>query len=214
MKHSNSGAGALFPVFAQWAPSPVPRGCRIGLLGGSFDPPHAGHVHVARQALRELDLDRVWWVVSPGNPLKPPPRASFEARMSACRRLVRGIPAITVTDIERRFGTRYSVDTLERIRRAAPAARFIWIMGADNLASIHGWKDWREIFLKMPVVVYARPGALCVAAAAPAARGFARARWPAARRRGLVKARPPAWTLIVGRMRSISSRALRSADAA
>lgn len=179
----------------------------IGLLGGSFDPAHAGHLHAALLARRILRLDRVWLLVSPGNPLKPPPESAFEERLAGLRALVGSRSGLVASDIERRLGSRRTVDTLERLRRTHPGQRFVWIMGMDGLAEMHRWWRWPRIFRMMPVAVVARPG--WSAASAPAARRFARARLPLRCRGRLAEARPPRWTVLRGRMVTQSSTALR-----
>jgi nicotinate-nucleotide adenylyltransferase len=129
---------------------------RIGLFGGSFNPPHEGHAHVAQTALHQLGLDRVIWLVSPGNPLKGAPPAIGE-RLAAVRRLARG-PRMIVSDVEARLGTRYTVDTIGDLKRRFPGVQFVWIMGSDNLASFHHWKNWRGIARSVPLAVVPRPG--------------------------------------------------------
>ena len=129
---------------------------RVGLFGGSFNPPHEGHTHVARTALRQLGLDRIIWLVSPGNPLKGDPRPLTE-RLAAVRRFARG-PKMIVSDVEARLGTRYTVDTIEALQRRFPGVQFVWIMGSDNLASFHLWKRWRRIARIVPLAVVTRPG--------------------------------------------------------
>ena len=131
---------------------------RIGLLGGSFNPPHEGHLNASLIALTRLRLDRLWWLVSPGNPLKD--RAELEgldARIEHCRRLVRH-PAIEITAFEARYRIRYTEDTLELLTQLRPQVHFVWIMGADNLAGFHRWQNWRRIAGKMPIAVIDRPG--------------------------------------------------------
>ena len=132
---------------------------RIGLLGGSFNPAHRGHRRISLGAIDALGLDELWWLVSPGNPLKDGARdmAPFAARLASARAMARRAP-IRATDIEQRLGTRYTVDTLDRLVRRHPRARFIWVMGADGLADFHRWKDWRRIAAKVAIAVVARPG--------------------------------------------------------
>ena len=131
---------------------------RIGLLGGSFNPPHEGHALVTRIALTRLGLDRVWWLVTPGNPLKSQADlAALKARVDAARRLVGG-PRVAVTDIEAHIGARYTYDTLAWLTRRAPGVRFVWIMGADNLRQFHLWRHWRDIADLVPIAVVDRPG--------------------------------------------------------
>ena len=184
-------------------------GMTIGLFGGSFDPPHGGHVHVSREALKRFGLDRVWWLVSPGNPLKPRGPAPLERRMAAARALV-GDPRITVTDIEAQLGTRYTAETLSRLMALYPGVRFVWLMGADNLAQFHRWQHWEWILRTVPVGVLARPGQRISARMSPAARAFARYRLPATRARLLARNTPPAWCFLNVPMVDVSSSAIRA----
>ena len=141
---------------------------RTGLLGGSFNPAHGGHRRISLFAAQALGLDEVWWLVSPGNPLKPREgMAPMGARFASAVRMARRAP-IRVTAIERELETRYTVDTLHAIRRRYAKRRFIWLMGADNLASFHRWKDWRDIARTMPIATIARPGYDAAAFASPA----------------------------------------------
>lgn len=183
-------------------------GQRIGLLGGSFDPPHAGHAHITRWALRRFGLDSVWWLVSPGNPLKSRSPADMATRVEACRRIAP--KRVAVTDIEARLGTRYTADTLAAISRRRPDLRFTWLMGADNLAGFHEWRDWRWIMERFPVGVLARPGAQIRAGFSPAARRFNRWRLPRTAAGALSRAEPPAWALLTGPMSGASSTAIRA----
>lgn len=129
----------------------------VGLLGGSFDPPHQGHVQISLAALKRFDLDQLWWLVTPGNPLKENPPASMARRMGAARAMM-DHPRVRISDIEARLGTRYTAETLRALRKAYPHVRFVWLMGADNLAHFHRWKDWQDILNTVPVGVLARPG--------------------------------------------------------
>ena len=130
----------------------------IGLLGGSFNPAHGGHRRISLFALKALGLDEVWWLVSPGNPLKPKTdMAPLSARLASAMQQARGA-RIVPTQIERELGTRYTVDTLRALRRRYPKHRFVWLMGSDNLAQMHRWRDWRSIARTMPIAVIARPG--------------------------------------------------------
>lgn len=185
-------------------------GQRVGLLGGSFDPPHWGHAHITRRALRRFGLDQVWWVVSPGNPLKPDAPAALARRLAACGEVI-DHPRVRVTDIEARLGTRYTADTLARLTALYPGVRFVWLMGADNLASFHRWEHWRSIIEGVPVGVLSRPGAQIAAGLSPAARAYARYRLPVEAARLLPGARAPAWVLLSGPMVEASSTALRQA---
>ncbi len=143
-------------------------GPRTGLLGGSFNPAHGGHRRITRFAIAALGLDEAWWLVSPGNPLKPAAgMAPLAARMASARRQARRAP-IRVTALERDLGTRYTIDTLLKIRRRWRKRHFVWLMGADNLAQFHRWKNWRALARAMPIAVIARPGYDGAAMASPA----------------------------------------------
>ena len=158
----------------------VRLGKRVGLLGGSFNPAHGGHRRISLFAMRALGLDEVWWLVSPGNPLKPKEgMAPLAARYASAVRAARRAP-IVPTAIEREFGTRYTVDTLRALSRRYPRHRFCWLMGSDNLAQFHRWKDWRDIARTMPIAVIARPGYDDDAIASPAMAWLGRFRRPAA----------------------------------
>jgi nicotinate-nucleotide adenylyltransferase len=184
-------------------------GLRVGLLGGSFDPAHAGHVHITLWALRTLGLDRVWWLVSPGNPLKSDAPADLSRRLQAARALMRH-PRVVVTDIEARAGTRYTAGTVAVLRRRYPGVRFVWLMGADNLRTFHRWERWEEIMAAIPIAVFARPGEQLRAGLSPAARRFARWRVPQSEAAALPFLPPPAWTLLNGPMLDLSSTRLRA----
>ncbi len=147
---------------------------RIGLLGGSFNPAHGGHRSISLFAIEALALDEMWWLVSPGNPLKSEKgMAPYKARLGSARKMARR-SRIVASDIERQLGTRYTVDTLRALKRRYPETRFIWVMGADNLAQFHRWKDWRTIARTMPIAVIARPGYEGAALASPAMAWFRR----------------------------------------
>src|ERR1700755_511789 len=132
---------------------------RIGLLGGSFNPAHRGHRHISLEAMRALGLDEVWWLVSPGNPLKEGAKdmAPFEARFASGRRMARGT-RIRVSDFEAREGTRFTVDTVRRLKQGHPGHRFIWLLGSDTLPNFHKWRDWRGLAREVPIAVIRRPG--------------------------------------------------------
>lgn len=188
---------------------PVARaGQRIGLLGGSFDPPHVGHVHLTLRALRAFGLSQVWWLVSPGNPLKTNGPAPMEMRIQAAEALVQH-PRIKITDIEARMGTRYTTQTLAGLRAAYPGVQFTWLMGADNLASIHHWEQWPSIFAHHPVGVIARPGDPIWARTAHAARLFRDDRLDESYAPLLGGAIPPAWCYLPGAQVEMSSTTLR-----
>lgn len=183
-------------------------GQRIGLLGGSFDPAHAGHLLISQVALRRLGLDRVWWLVSPGNPLKAHGPAPLNARIAQARRLAQN-PRILVTDIEARLGLRLTADTVHALQRRYPGVRFVWLMGSDNLVQFHHWDRWRQIAQSVPIAVMARPGSRLAARHSVAAQVMRAARVPEGRAATLARRRPPAWTLLNLPMSSLSSTALR-----
>lgn len=191
-------------------------GQRIGLLGGSFDPAHEGHVHITRWALRAFDLDQVWWLVSPGNPLKTNGPAPLADRMAIARRVMRH-PRVVITDIETRLGTRYTADTLDQLLRRNRNVRFIWLMGADNLAVFHEWERWGWIFENVPIGVMARPGEQLRAGLSRAAQRYARWRRPQSAASGIGRAQTPLlapdWSLITGPMSPLSSTAIRAGHA-
>ena len=188
------------------------NGLRIGLLGGSFNPPHEAHRAISLFAMKRLKLDRVWWLVSPGNPLKNGYGTNdIEARASAAREIARD-PRIDVTCLEAVIGTRYTVDTISYLRRRCAGARFVWIMGADNLAQFHRWDDWQGIAAQVPIAVIDRPPQSFRALAAPAALALARDRLPENEARQLADAKPPAWTFLTGMKLSLSSTKLRNPD--
>lgn len=188
-------------------------GMRVGLLGGSFNPAHAGHLHVSHLARARLGLDEVWWLVSPQNPLKEADEtAPLAQRLAGARRVARS-GYVKVTDLEARVGAHYSVDTVRYLTGRFPAARFVWIMGADNLEIFHRWRGWRQIAARMPIAVIDRPGAGPNAAAAPAARKLETYRWPERLARRLADLAPPVWVLIHGPMSPLSSTAIREGTA-
>ncbi len=184
-------------------------GLRVGLFGGSFDPPHAGHVHVTAAALKRFDLDRIWWLVSPGNPLKTRGPAPLGRRMAAARALI-GDPRVTVTDIESRLGTRITAETIARLRQSYGGVRFVWVMGADNLAQFHLWQDWRRIMRMVPVGVLARPGERISARMSPAARIYRQYRLSGTASQMLARTQPPAWCFVNLPMTDLSSSAIRA----
>ena len=178
----------------------------IGLLGGSFDPAHEGHVHITREALKRFGLDRVWWLVSPGNPLKAEGPADLERRMAAARAVMQH-PRVHVSDFEARAGTRYTAETIARLQEVRPGVRFVWLMGADNLAQFHRWKDWQEIMARVPVGVLARPGDRIAGRTAKAAQVFRTARGAA---QGIGRREAPAWAYVNVAMVDASSTAIRA----
>lgn len=185
---------------------------RTGLLGGSFNPAHRGHRAITLAAIRALDLDEAWWLVSPGNPLKPTAgMAPLAARLASARRQTRRAP-IRPTAIEARLGTRYTVDTIRKLQRRYTRHRFIWIMGADNLAQFHRWRDWRRIARLIPIAVVARPGYDREALAAPAMAWLRRHRRPRPAAKRWTTWSLPALVLLRFRPDPTSATALRAAD--
>ena len=185
-------------------------GLRIGLFGGSFNPPHAGHAHVVETALERLALDRLWVMVTPGNPLKDRRvLAPLTERLAAARALVRD-PRVDITAFEAAWPIRYSWQTVERLRRAHPRTHFVWIMGADNLAGFHGWQHWQRIARAMPIAIVDRPGGTLSAIVNPAATALKNARRPERADHHLALCPPPAWTFIHARRLPHSSSAIRA----
>ena len=205
---------------AEKSPEPISRehlrvplafpGMTIGLLGGTFDPPHGGHMHISEVALRRLGLDRLWWLVTPGNPLKTRSDvAAFSARFAQAWVQTRD-PCIEITGFEASLGSAYTAETLEFLTRRYPDTRFIWVMGADNLVNFHRWERWRDILNLVPVAVVDRPGYRFPALSSRAARAFASAYVDESDARGLGRYVPPAWTFVTARLSSLSSSDIRA----
>ena len=184
-------------------------GMAIGLLGGSFDPPHEGHAHITREALKRFGLDAVWWLVSPGNPLKERGPAPLDRRLAAARAVMRH-PQVEVSDLEAHIGTRYTAETLQALFGHYPGVRFIWLMGADNLAGFHRWDRWQWIMEHVPLGVLARPGQRISARMSPAALRYRRYRIRGREAARLCLADPPAWCFVNVPMVDISSTELRA----
>ncbi len=180
----------------------------MGLLGGSFDPPHQGHVQISLAALKRFGLDQLWWLVSPGNPLKENPPAAMARRVAAARAMM-DHPRVYISDIEARLGTRYTAETLRHLRKAYPHVRFVWLMGADNLAHFHRWKDWQDILNTVPVGVLARPGERISARLSPAARIYRSARLAGNDSHLLARAEAPKWCFLNVPMSKASSTEIR-----
>ncbi len=180
----------------QWPPAANGRRRRVGILGGSFNPAHIGHLHVSRLALDRLKLDEVWWLVSPQNPLKPEDgMAPFKDRLKSARALARGRD-IWASDLEMELGTQYTADTLKALKGRFPENLFVWIMGADNLIEIARWNDWTAIFEAVPIAVFARPAYSFKALVSTAAKRFARYRVKEIRAAALAEHKPPAWVFL------------------
>jgi nicotinate-nucleotide adenylyltransferase len=185
---------------------------RIGLLGGSFNPPHAAHRAISLFAMKRLKLDRVWWLVSPGNPLKDHNGLRDLDERAEAARQVANDPRIEVTCLEAVIGTRYTVDTITYLRRRCSGLRFVWIMGADNLAQFHRWEHWRRIASEVPIAVIDRPPQSFRALAAPAARALAPYRIAEKDASLLATRRAPAWVFLTGMKLNLSSTRLRNPD--
>jgi nicotinate-nucleotide adenylyltransferase len=184
-------------------------GRRVGLLGGSFNPAHDGHLHISLLALKLLDLDHVWWLVSPQNPLKPSRgMASLEERLAGGR-LVAKHPRIVVTDVECGLETRYTAETLAGLRRYFPRTRFVWLMGADNLTQIPRWQSWTRIFDGTPVAVFSRPPYSLRALHGKAARRYRCRRVGQIRARELPDMEPPAWVFFQNPLHPASATEIR-----
>jgi nicotinate-nucleotide adenylyltransferase len=188
------------------------NGMRIGLLGGSFNPPHVAHRAISLFAIKRLKLDRVWWLVTPGNPLKDQGGLHDLNERSEAARKMANDPRIDVSCLESVIGTRYTVDTISYLRRRASGLRFVWIMGADNLAQFHRWQNWRRIASEVPIAVIDRPPQSFRALAAPAAQALARYRLPENQAVRLADQGAPAWVFLTGMKLNLSSTGLRNPD--
>ncbi len=187
------------------------RGQRIGLLGGSFNPAHAGHVHVSEIALRRLGLDAVWWLVSPQNPLKSVgTMAPLADRLGAAQALLSGHRRIRATALESDLGTRFTVDTIAKLRRAAPGIAFVWLIGADNMVQIPHWRRWTDLFKLVPLAVFSRETYDLKALAGPASSRFRTYRCPVGAAARLATMPPPAWTFLPIRHHPASASAIRA----
>lgn len=191
-------------------PAPVAPGLRIGLLGGSFNPAHEGHRHISEVALKRLGLDYVWWLVSPQNPLKPAKgMAPLDKRLESARRCAQH-PRIVAMDIERRLGTRYTIDTVTALQRRFPQVHFVWVMGSDALDQFHLWRHWQAIAAHLPIAVVTRPGSVLAALRAPAARRLAPFRTDVAAH--FAQIHPPALIVLDGKRNALSATAIRAVN--
>lgn len=190
------------------------KGMRIGLFGGSFNPPHAGHSLVAEIALRRLELDQLWWIVTPGNPLKSKRELAPLAERIRLSETVAEDPRINVTAFEASHSLRYTADTLALVKRRNPGINFVWIMGADNLREFHRWQRWRQIATTFPIAVIDRPGSTLSFLSSVLAKTFDYARVDETDAPRLARMKAPAWTFIHGPRSSLSSTALRQMAAA
>lgn len=192
---------------------PHAPGMRIGLFGGSFNPPHEAHRAVSLLAIKKLQLDKLWWLVTPGNPLKDksnlPP---LDERMALARAMA-DHPRIDITGFEDVIGAKYSYDTISWLKRESPGTHFVWIMGADNLKDFHRWNHWRDIFMMLPIAVVDRGGLSLKAASGPAAISFAKARISENQAASLPLMPPPAWVYLHGVRSDLSSTQIRAEKA-
>src|SRR3984885_96444 len=190
---------------------PNAPGMRIGLFGGTFDPAHAAHRAACLLALHRLGLDRVWWLVTPGNPLKDTQGLAPLAERLAAARALAHHPRIDVTDLEAELGTPYTYETVSYLRRRCPAVHFVWIMGADNLRSFHRWQRWRDIAQLVPIAIVDRLGPSLYSTVSVAAQALGRFRVPETSATKLAELKPPAWIFLHGLKSPLSSTALRAA---
>jgi len=199
------------PTF-RWNPLAIPAagdGTRVGLFGGSFNPPHQGHLQVCDLAFKRLKLQQIWWLVTPGNPLKDTSDLpNLATRINWCRQIARD-PRIRITALETRFKVRFSADTIHELVYRRPKLNFVWLMGADNLARFHQWQNWRSIADNVPMAIIDRPGSTLAFRAAPAAIALAKHRVDEADASLLAHMQPPAWTFIHGPRNSLSSTEIR-----
>ena len=184
----------------------------IGLLGGSFDPAHAGHAHITLEALKRFGLDQVWWLVSPGNPLKSRSPAPIERRIAKARAII-DHPRVHISDFETRVGTRYTAQTLRAIQQACPGVQFVWLMGADNLVQFDQWQDWQQIMETVPLGILARPGQRIAARLSKPARLYDFARIKGRHSQLLAQRCAPAWCFVNVPMQAVSSTKLRKSGA-
>jgi nicotinate-nucleotide adenylyltransferase len=186
------------------------RHMRIGLLGGSFNPAHSAHVEISLTALKRLGLDQVWWIVTPGNPLKDPSKLPTVAKRVAAAKRVASHPRIAVTGFAGGKGSAYTIDLLTELKRRFPDVNFVWLMGADNLAQFHRWRSWQKIFASMPIAVLDRPGFRLKARASQAGMRFQEFHVDESDASGLARLSPPAWTILTHRLSHLSSTKLRA----
>jgi nicotinate-nucleotide adenylyltransferase len=189
---------------------PHAPGLKIGLFGGTFDPPHAAHRAACLLAMKRLGLDRIWWMVTPGNPLKDTRGLSPLAERIAAAKTLAAHPRIDVTGVEAQMHTRYTYDTVAKLVARAPGVQFVWIMGADNLRSFHRWQRWRGIAELVPIAVVDRVGPSLYASAGMAGQALAQYRIPEEAARSLPRRKPPAWVFLHGLKSPLSSTALRA----
>ena len=189
----------------------VEPGLTIGLLGGSFDPPHEGHVHITKLALKIFNLSKIWWLVCPENPIKNVTPSDVNSRFLASKKIMKH-PSVVITDLERKFKTKYTFQTLIKLKKLYPSTKFVWLMGADNLINFHHWKNWDWIMKNIPVGVLARPEEQIKAGLSRTAIKFGNYRLPKEKSIILSNYIPPVWTLSTGPMRNISSTEIRKKE--
>lgn len=189
---------------------PTAPGMKVGLFGGSFNPPHSGHVHVSRIALKKLELDQIWWMVSPGNPLKNNANLlPLEERLNLCNDITTH-PDIRVTAFEAKFSVRYSADTLQILTGRRPATQFVWVMGADNFGNFHHWDRWRKIAQLVPLAIMDRPGSTMSPNSTPATHALSKFRLDERDACLLADAQTPAWTFLHSPRSFLSSTQIRN----
>ena len=188
------------------------NGMRVGLLGGSFNPPHAAHRAISLFAIKRLKLDRVWWLLTPGNPLKDTGALHGLGERAEAARKIADDPRIDISCLEAVIGVSYTVDTIIHLRRRVSGVHLVWIMGADNLAQFHRWKHWRRIASEVPIAVIDRPPQTFRALASPAAQALGRYRLPEIHAAGLAEQPAPAWVFLTGMKLNLSSTGLRNSD--
>ena len=189
----------------------VEPGLTIGLLGGSFDPPHEGHVHITKLALKIFNLSKIWWLVCPENPIKSVTPSDLNSRFLASKKIMKH-PSVVITDLERKFKTKYTFQTLIKLKKLYPSTKFVWLMGADNLINFHHWKNWDWIMKNIPVGVLARPEEQIKAGLSHTAIKFGKYRLPKEKSIIISNYIPPVWTLSTGPMRNISSTEIREKE--
>ncbi len=189
---------------------PITKGLRVGLLGGSFNPAHEGHAHISQEALVRLDLDQVWWLVSPQNPLKRSDDMADQGARSDIAQKMAQHPKFRVCNLEQHLGTRFTADTLCALTQLAPDVHFVWLMGADNLIQLPEWQNWEEIMYAMPVAVFARPGYTTKAAMGRVAQRFAKSRLPESAGALLPGSDAPAWIIFRSPLHPQSASAIRA----
>ena len=196
--------------FGKKALEPLAAGMKVGLFGGSFDPAHIGHLHLAQTAKKRLGLDKVLWLVSPGNPLKPAKSwGNYSERLQSAKDITKTSPMQIVCESEKTLSTRYTIDTINGFKRRWPSVDFVWLIGADNLRSFHLWRNWQQIVQTIPIAIISRPDDPVRARLSPFARQFAKYRLPQTVAKSLVSRTSPAWVYLSAPHCPVSSTAIR-----